>query len=116
MEALRTRLGEALGRLSSALRPVLEAREPSREVPPSLAAPPPADPAVLGPLVERWARLLAECDAGTVDDLEREGDLLHALFGDAEAFAGFARQVKAYDFESALEALRRAAIEKGIGG
>ena len=71
---------------------------------------------MLGPPWKRWARLLAECDAGTVDGLEREGDLLHALFGGAEAFAGFARQVKAYEFESALEALRRAAGEKGIGG
>ena len=115
VEALRTRLAEALARLSSALRPVLEALAPPRGSPAPAAAPP-ADPAVLGPLVERWARLLAECDAGTIDDLEREGDLLHALFGGAEAFAGFARQVKAYDFESALEALRRAAGEKGIEG
>jgi hypothetical protein len=65
--------------------------------------------------VERWARLLAECDAGTVDDLEREGNGLRALFGGGEAFAGFARHVKAYDFDRALEALHRAASEKGIG-
>ena len=44
-----------------------------------------------GRLVERWARLLAECDAGPSDGLEREGDELRALFGGAEAFAGFAR-------------------------
>ncbi len=116
VEALRTRLADALARLGSALRPVLEEMAPSPEAvsPPSVA--PPADPAVLGPLVERWSRLLAECDAGAVDGLEREGDLLHALFGDAKAFAGFASQVRSYDFESALEALRRAAGEKGIGG
>jgi two-component system sensor histidine kinase/response regulator len=116
VEALRTRLADALSRLSLALRPVLEAMAPSPETaaPPSAASP--ADPAVLRPLVERWSRLLAECDAGTVDGLDREGDLLHALFGGAAAFAGFASQVKAYDFESALEALRRAASEKGIQG
>ena len=116
VEALTTRLAEALARLSSALRPALEAMEPSPEASPSLAKAPPADPAVLGPLVERWARLLEECDAGTVDRLEQEGDLLHALFGGAEAYAGFASRVKAYDFENALEALRRAAGEKGIEG
>jgi two-component system sensor histidine kinase/response regulator len=116
VEALRTRLADALARLCSALGPVLEEMTPPPETasPPSVA--PRADLTVLGPLVERWSRLLAECDAGTVDGLEREGDLLHALFGGAAAFAGFASQVKAYDFESALEALRRAAGEKGIQG
>jgi hypothetical protein len=66
--------------------------------------------------VARWTRLLAENDAGSVDGLEQEGDLLHSLFGGAEAFAGFARRVNAYDFEGALEALRRAAGERGIEG
>jgi two-component system, sensor histidine kinase and response regulator len=116
LEALRTSLADALARLSSVLRPALEALAPSLQASLTPAVTPPADPSVLGPLVERWARLLAECDAGTVDGLEREGALLSALFGGSEAFAGFASQVKAYDFESALEALRRAAGEKGIEG
>jgi hypothetical protein len=107
-------LGEALHRLSAALRPVLEALAPP-DVPPPPVKAPAAGPAELRPLALRWARLLAECDAGTVDDLEREGDGLRALFGGGEAFAGFARDVKAYDFDRALEALRRAAGEKGIG-
>jgi PAS domain S-box-containing protein len=121
LEALRGRLAEVLGRLSSALVPLLGVLAPSSETsPPSPpappAAPPTADLAVLKPLVARWARLLAESDADTVDGLEREGDLLHSLFGGAEAFAGFARRVNAYDFEGALEALRRAAGERGIEG
>jgi two-component system sensor histidine kinase/response regulator len=114
VERLRAQLGEALARLSSALRPLL-----GEGVTPTMAAVspagPPLDPAALKPAVERWARLLAECDAGSVDDLESEGDLLLDLFGGAEGFAGFAALVRAYDFEGALEALRRAAGAKGIG-
>ena len=83
--------------------------------PPPAAAAPAADPIVLKDLVGRWARLLADSDAGTFVGVVREGGLLHALFG-AEALAGFARQVNAYDFDGALESLRRAAGEKGIGG
>jgi len=114
VEALRARLAEALDRLVAALRPVLGDDDDAVPAPTSTAATPHADAATLKALVERWSRLLAECDAATVDDLEREGAPLHALFGDASAFAGFARQVKGYDFEGALEALRRAAGAKGI--
>jgi PAS domain S-box-containing protein len=114
LEAMQARLAEALGRLSSALRPALEALAPPAVTPPPPIAAPPADPAVLRPLVERWARQLADCDASTTDALEREGDLLRALFGSDEAFAGFARHVTAYDFEPALQALRRAAGALGI--
>jgi len=113
VEALRARLAEALGRLSSALRPLLGAADEGSAAPAPTAAPT-ADAATLKALVERWSRLLAECDAGTVDGLEREGRTLHALFGDASALAGFAKQVKGYDFEGALESLRRAAGAKGI--
>jgi PAS domain S-box-containing protein len=112
VEALRARLAEALERLSSALRPLLGDDDDGGGGPASTATP--ADAATLRALVERWSRLLAECDAGTIDDLEREGGPLHALFGDAAAFAGFAKQVKGYDFDGALEALRRAAGAKGI--
>jgi two-component system sensor histidine kinase/response regulator len=116
VEALRTRLGEALHRLSAGLRPALLALEPVAKASPSAAAVPAADPARLRTVVERWTRLLAECDAASLDDLEREDDLLHALFGDAESFAAFTRQVRAYDFEGGLESLRRAAAGKGLGG
>jgi two-component system sensor histidine kinase/response regulator len=114
VEALRARLAEALDRLVTALRPVLDGDDRPAAAPPAGAATPAADAATLKSLVERWSRLLAECDAGTIDGLEREGAPLHALFGDASAFAGFAKQVKGYDFEGALEALRRAAGAKGI--
>ena len=63
-------------------------------------------------VVDRWARLLAECDAQTSDDLEREGHELRALFGGAEGFARFAKLVTAYQFEEALAALRHAAGER----
>jgi CheY-like chemotaxis protein len=110
-ESHRLLLGEALGRLCSALRPLLADSAPAPAAPP-LAAPH-LDPAALKPLVERWSRLLAECDAKTVDDLEREEAALRGLFGAPEAFARFARLVTAYDFDGALAALRRAAGDKG---
>jgi two-component system sensor histidine kinase/response regulator len=113
VEALRTRLAESMDSLSSVLRPWLEAAAPSPAAP-AAAAPAPADPAALRGLGARWARLLQDCDAAAIDDLERDGALLQALFGDAEAHAGFARRVNAYDFEGAAEALREAAGNKGI--
>ena len=72
------------------------------------------EPAALKATAERWSRLLAECDAGSIDDLERDGPVLRALFGGAEPLARFAKLVTAYDFEGALAALRRAAGEKGL--
>jgi hypothetical protein len=64
--------------------------------------------------VERWTRMLAECDTRTGDDLEREGRELRVLFGGPEAFHRFADLVTGYEFESALTALRRAAGDKGL--
>jgi two-component system, sensor histidine kinase and response regulator len=113
LESLRARLGEALARLASALEPWLADPDPEA-APLPVAAAPPRDPAVLKDAVERWARLLAECDAKTSDDLEREGDELRALFGDAQGFARFSRLVTSYEFEDALAALRQAAVEKGL--
>jgi two-component system sensor histidine kinase/response regulator len=116
VETLRTQLAEALARLSSKLRPLLSNPAPPPAEAPARPAPPLLDPAALRPVVERWARLLAESDTASLDGLEREGDLLHALFGDAGALAAFTEQVKAYDFEGGLESLRRAAARKGIEG
>jgi two-component system sensor histidine kinase/response regulator len=116
VEASRTKLADALASLSAALRPLLDAFVPAPEAASRPAAAPAADASALRALSERWAKLLADCDAGTIDGLEREGDLLHALFGGADAFAGFAKQVKAYDFDGALDALRRAASAKGLEG
>jgi two-component system sensor histidine kinase/response regulator len=110
LEPLRAGLGEALGRLSSALLPLLGEAGPAPSVPDAAA---PLDPAALKGLVERWARLLAECDARTSDDLEREGGELFALFG-AEGLARFGKLVSAYDFDGALDALRQAAAAKGL--
>jgi two-component system, sensor histidine kinase and response regulator len=113
VESLRVRLGEALGALSTALRPlVADAADTPVEEPTAAAAP--VETAALKATVERWSRLLAECDAGTVDDLERDGPVLRALFGGAEPLGRFAKLVSAYDFEGALAALRRAAGEKGL--
>ena len=112
VESLRRELGEALGRLSSALGPWLAERiGPRRPAPVDTT---PVDPAALKGVVERWARLLAECDAGASDDLEREGDELRALFGGARASPASPELVTAYDFDGALEALRRAAGERGL--
>ena len=82
VEALRAELADALDRLSSALGPWLADAAPPPE-PAPVSAPATIDPAALRVLVERWARLLAECDAGTVDGLESEGDALRALFAAA---------------------------------
>jgi PAS domain S-box-containing protein len=110
VEALRSRLADALGRLCSALRPWVA--DGSRPPAPAAAAAK-VDQATLKATVERWSRLLAECDARTGDDLEREGNELRALFG-AEAFSDFVRLVNGYEFEGALTALRRAAGERGL--
>jgi hypothetical protein len=103
-----------LADLSVALRPLLEMPAPLVEAPPVAASA--VDRAALRDLVTRWSRLLSESDAGTTEGLAREKDLLHALFGGAEAFDGFASQVNGYDFEGALEALQRAAGAMGIEG
>jgi two-component system sensor histidine kinase/response regulator len=111
-EALRVRLGEALARLRSSLRPLLEATTDAR--PAAALAPSAVDPATLRATVARWSRLLEECDAGTADDLVRDGNELRALFGAAAAFSRFEKLVKGYEFEGALGALRRAAQERGL--
>jgi two-component system sensor histidine kinase/response regulator len=111
------RLGEALASLATALRPVLAdvtsaadvVRAADAEV---INAPVPSG--VLKEATERWSRLLTECDAASIDDLERDRPFLKALFGGAEALARFGKLVQAYDFEDALQALRRAAAERGI--
>ena len=115
VEALRNALASALERLSAALRPVLDARAPAEEPPHRDAGPDAIEPVQLQALVQRWTRLLSDGDAASVDDLEKEGRSLRALFDDARAFDGFATRVKSYDFDGALEGLRRAASEKGIG-
>jgi two-component system sensor histidine kinase/response regulator len=113
VESLRVQLGEALGALSKALQPLL-AQAADSPVEEATAATAPVEPAALKATADRWSRLLAECDAGTVDDLERDGAVLRALFGGAPGLASFAKLVTAYDFEGALAALRRAAAEKGL--
>jgi two-component system sensor histidine kinase/response regulator len=119
IDQLRTRLGEAMGRLAAAVRPLIGAAAPA----PPPAAPPPAalspaaapvDPAALKPVVERWSKLLAECDAASVQDLEREAAALRGLFDGAEAYGRFAQLVSAYDFDAALETLRQAAASRGV--
>jgi two-component system sensor histidine kinase/response regulator len=116
VETLRTQLAEALARLFSKLGPVLSGEAPPAAAAAGPLAAPPADPSVLRPVVARWARLLSECDAASLDGLEREGELLHALFGDASSLAAFTEQVRAYDFEGGLESLKRAAARQGIEG
>jgi hypothetical protein len=93
---------------------VLAARTPAVE--PERRAATAIAPAELQALVGRWTRLLADCDAASLDDLDKESGSLRALFDGASAFDGFAQQVKAYDFDGALEGLRRAASDKGIQG
>jgi two-component system sensor histidine kinase/response regulator len=113
LEPLRVGLGEALARLSAALGPWL-ARQAPAPAASTAAAVPPVTTAALMAVVERWARALAESEAKTSDDLERESDELRALFGGPEGYARFARLVTAYDFDGALLALRAAASEKGL--
>jgi two-component system sensor histidine kinase/response regulator len=111
VEPMRAQLADAVGRLSSALRPWLaDGAGPT----PAAAPTPTVDRAKLAEVVKRWSRLLAECDAGTSDGLEREGDVLRALFGGDPGFARFARLVTAYEFDDALVALRQAAGQRGI--
>jgi two-component system sensor histidine kinase/response regulator len=110
LDLLQERLETTLGALVTALRASLPAEE-SAEAPPP--APAPLDPQALRALVERWRRLLADCDAAAGDELARESDGLRGLLG-APAFPGFAKRVGAYDFDGALAALDAAAREKGL--
>jgi two-component system sensor histidine kinase/response regulator len=114
VETLRTRLADALDRLAAALGPMLDARATEAVPEPRAGEPAAVDAAALRTLVKRWSRLLADCDASSLDDLDRESGPLRALFDGASAFDGFAKQVKAYDFDGALAELRRAASGKGI--
>jgi signal transduction histidine kinase/CheY-like chemotaxis protein/HPt (histidine-containing phosphotransfer) domain-containing protein/HAMP domain-containing protein len=113
VESLRGQLGEALGSLSKALRPLL-ADAADTPVEDAATASAPVDPSALKATADRWSRLLAESDVGAVDDLERDGPVLRALLGGAEPLARFAKLVTAYDFDGALAALRGAAVEKGL--
>jgi two-component system, sensor histidine kinase and response regulator len=113
VESLRAQLGDALARLGSALRPWLADAVPVHATQVSVA-PVAMDQTALKTMVERWTRMLAECDTRTGDDLEREGRELRVLFGGPEAFHRFADLVTGYEFESALTALRRAAGDKGL--
>ena len=112
VESLRRELGDALEHLSSVLGPWLAKHD--RPAAPGPVDTTPVDEAELKGVVERWARLLADCDAGASDGLEREGRELQALFGGATGFARFSKLVTAYEFEDALAALRRAAGERGL--
>jgi CheY-like chemotaxis protein len=113
LEPLRAQLGEAIGALSAALRPLF-AKAPDAPIAGDAVAGAPVEAAALAAAAVRWSRLLAECDARTVDDLEQDGPVLRALLGGAAPLARFAGLVNAYDFEGALDALRRAAGEKGL--
>jgi signal transduction histidine kinase/CheY-like chemotaxis protein/HAMP domain-containing protein len=108
VEPLRLRLAQELERVVAALRPLIAEEGGAATAAESAAA----DPEALKSLVERWSRLLAECDADSLDGLEREGPLLRSLFGSTPAFDGFKHKVNAYDFDGALEALRRAAAAR----
>ena len=111
VEPMRTQLADALGRLSSALRPWLADDGGSAPAASSGAS---VDAAELTDVVKRWSRLLADCDAAASDGLESEGGALRLLFGGDTAFARFARLVTAYEFDDALAALRQAADQRGI--
>jgi HPt (histidine-containing phosphotransfer) domain-containing protein len=113
VETLRKRLADAFDGFASALRPALDARA-SDAAPVRADAPAPLDAAALRALVSRWSRLLADSDASSLEDLERESGPLRSLFDGAPAFDGFAKRVKSYDFDGALEQLRRAAAGKGV--
>jgi two-component system sensor histidine kinase/response regulator len=113
VESLRASLAKALERLSAALGPLLgETSMPAAAAPAAAAAP--LDPAALKALVERWERMLVENDAGAGAELEREAGALRALFGRPEGLARFAGLVGAYDFDGALDTLRKAAAAKGL--
>jgi len=114
VEALRKRLADAFDAFASALRPALDTQAPEATPGRGAVGPASIDPAALRALVKRWSRLLADCDASSLDDLEKESGPLRSLFDGAAAFDGFAKHVKSYDFDGALDELRRAASEKGI--
>jgi signal transduction histidine kinase/CheY-like chemotaxis protein/HPt (histidine-containing phosphotransfer) domain-containing protein len=114
VETLRARLGEALVRVSSALRPWLGEAAPAPAGTAILEAAPSVDASALRPIVERWSRLLAENDAGASRELASGERELRALFDEPAAFSRFADLVAGYEFESALKTLRQAAARKGL--
>jgi HPt (histidine-containing phosphotransfer) domain-containing protein len=94
-------LGAALADLLAAITLMLGDAAPARP------APAPAMPAGLA-LVDRLAALLANGDGAAVDVVEQSGASLAATLGTA-GFGALALAVNEFDFEGALETLRRAA-------
>jgi two-component system, sensor histidine kinase and response regulator len=70
-------------------------------------APPPVDPAIAGPILERLVERLAGFDADAADDVETHRDLLRAVLG-PDAFVRFESQVAGYAFGDAHATLTAA--------
>lgn len=109
IEDLRRGLGAALAALAASLKPFLASLAVEAAPDEKAAA---SDPAALRLVVERLAKLLAECDPDAVNCLEAEKSVLRILFA-ADAFSTFERLVVSYSFDEALIELRRAAAEQG---
>ncbi len=79
----------------------------------SAAAAAPPDPAEATDCVNRFAQLLADSDGDAVDFLVENRRVLHHIFGDG-AFPGIEQAVQGFDFDTALQAVRDAAEQRGL--
>jgi len=100
--ALETELARAVAALREALHEA-----------PAPAAGAPVAAAEAAAHAARLAGLLAQSDGGSVDYLQSHRDALRAVFADG-GYEAFDKAVNDYDFEAALDRLRRAAAARGI--
>jgi signal transduction histidine kinase/CheY-like chemotaxis protein/CHASE3 domain sensor protein len=108
IEALRGRLGSALGTLIGRLRPALGEEAAVRTAPVA-----PADPETLRTQVAEMGKRLSEFDPGAADVLEAHRELFRALLGD-DGVAEFEKHVQGYAFGEAQALLDRAAAARGL--
>jgi signal transduction histidine kinase/CheY-like chemotaxis protein len=111
IEALRQRLDDELGALTSRLRPALERDDPGAVILP--VSSPPADREALKTLVQQLRKQLREFDPAAADVLKDNRALLCSLLR-GDDFREFERHIQGYALAEAYTLLERAVATYGI--
>jgi PAS domain S-box-containing protein len=112
IELLWAGLDRALSALMTDLKPALKPKEAKATAKPS-KPPPPFEPAQFRKALNEILPLLTDSDPGAADCLEANRDAFRSAFA-PDAFAEFESAAKAYQFDEALEQLKKAARRHGI--